>query len=221
MLIMHGLLDLPISVAYLAIPVTILRAVRARPDLLDPKVATLFSGFITACALSHLTGLLTLWVPAYGFQGAVKVATAAVSMYTAAQPARMLPGFLTRPSRLEMANASAEIAGEQRRNQEAQEARDKLSEFAHIPSHDLKAPMRGIANQARFLLEDHGEKLEPNAHRRLEQMQDLSSHLEGLIGTLLKYSRIGKSDARESVDSALVVERIRASLSELLLKKMR
>lgn len=75
--------------------------------------------------------------------------------------------------------------------------------------------MRGIANQARFLLEDHGERLEPDAHRRLERMQDLCSHLEGLIATLLKYSRIGKSDARENVDPAMVIEHVKASLSEM------
>ena len=58
------------------IPVIILKAVKLRPDLLHPKVARLFAAFITACALSHLAGLLTLWVPAYGLQGVIKVATA-------------------------------------------------------------------------------------------------------------------------------------------------
>jgi len=219
LLVMHGLSDLLICAAYFAIPVTIMRAVKARPDLLDPKVARLFAAFITACALSHLSGLLTLWYPAYGFQGAIKVATAAVSIFTAIQLARLLPVFLTMPSRQEMAHKEAEVELQQRMKHEAQEARNKLSEFAYIASHDLKAPMRGIANQARFLIEDHGKSLEPDAHRRLDRMQELCGHLEALISTLLKYSRIGRSDAREDVDPEQFVNSISMLLSETLAEK--
>lgn len=219
LLVMHGLSDFLICAAYLAIPVTILKAVKSRPDLLDPKVARLFATFITACALSHLAGLLTLWYPAYGLQGAVKVATAAVSIFTAVQLARLLPVFLTMPSREELARKEAEVEIEQTRATEAQEARDKLSEFAYIASHDLKAPMRGIANQARFLVEDHGDALEPDARRRLDRMQELCRQLEGLISTLLKYSRIGKSEAQEEVDPNDVVTEVTTSLQELLAEK--
>lgn len=216
LLIMHGVSDFLICAAYFAIPVTILRAVKARPDLLDPKVASLFAAFITACALSHMSGLLTLWYPAYGFQGVVKVATAGVSIYTAIQLARLLPVFLTMPSRQEMARKEAEVAIEQRKREAALEARDKLSEFAYIASHDLKAPLRGIANQARFLSEDHGETLEPDARQRLGRMQELCGQLDGLISTLLNYSRIGKSDARETVDPGEIANSISASIEETL-----
>ena len=219
LLIMHGVSDFLIAAAYLTIPLIILKAVNQRPDLLDPKVARLFAAFITACALSHLGGLLTLWVPAYGFQGAIKVATAAVSIYTAVQLARLLPTFLTMPSRMEVARKEAEIAVEQKRADEAQQARDKMSEFAYIASHDLKAPMRGIANQARFLQEDHGDALKPDARRRLDRMQELCGQLENLITVLLKYSRIGRTGARETVDPAEAVERIKGTLAETLAEK--
>ncbi|MFK7746197.1 MAG: hypothetical protein AB8B47_14170 [Roseobacter sp.] len=103
LLVMHGVSDFLISAPYLTIPIIILKAVKSRSDLLDPKVARLFAGFITACALSHLAGLLTLWYPAHGVQDVIKLATAAVFIYTAVQLPRLLPGFLTLPSRKEMA----------------------------------------------------------------------------------------------------------------------
>lgn len=219
LLVMHGASDFAIAAAYFSIPMIILKAVRARPDLIDPKVARLFAAFITACALSHLAGLLTLWVPAYGLQGAVKVATAAVSIYTAYQLARLLPVFLTLPSREELARRQAEITVEQRERQELQEARDKLSEFAYIASHDLKAPMRGLANQAQFLIEDHGNALEPEARRRLDRIQELCGRLDRLISTLLDYSRLGRSKARETVDPVKVVGGIKSTLTEMLDEK--
>ena len=121
-----------------------MKAVKSRPDLIDPKVAKLFAAFITARALSHLAGLVTLWFPIYGIQGLIKVATAAVSIYTAIQLAKLLPIFLKMPSHQDMAKKNAEVELERMRTAEAQESQAKLSEFAYIASHDLKAPMRGI-----------------------------------------------------------------------------
>ncbi|WP_372991912.1 ATP-binding protein [Sulfitobacter sp.] len=144
------------------------------------------------------------------------MATAAVSIYTAIQLARLLPMFLTMPSRTDLASKVAEVAIEQQKAIEAKEARDKLSEFAFIASHDLKAPLRGIANQARFLIEDHGDAIDPDARRRLNRMQDLCGHLEMLISTLLKYSRIGRSDAQQDVDPGEMVTGIVSSLSEFI-----
>ena len=219
LLLAHGLSDLLICAAYLAIPFTILKAIRRRPDLLDKRVAVLFAIFITACALSHLAALVTLWLPAYGIQGAIKIATAGVSIYTAIQLARLLPGFLTMPSRDEMAQKEAHVAFEKLRADRAQEARDKLSEFAHIASHDLKAPMRGIANHARFLIEDHGETLEPGARKRLDRMQELCGRMDELVATLLRYSRLGRSEAIEEVDTQAVIETLTNSLEEFLREK--
>lgn len=110
LLIMHGVSDVLITFAYLTIPFFIVKAARARPDLLNHKVAWMFASFITACGLSHAAGLLTLWFPAYGLQGVIKIATAAVSVYTAAQLGILLPGFLAMPSSASFAKQQNEIA---------------------------------------------------------------------------------------------------------------
>lgn len=216
LLVMHGVSDFFITAAYLTIPFLILKAVRQRPDLLNLQVARMFAAFIMACALSHLAGFVTLWVPAYGIQGVIKVATAIVSVYTAFQLARLLPVFLNMPSHEEMAKQDAEILLTTERADEAEAVRDKLSEFAYIASHDLKAPLRGIANQAKFLVEDHHQNLEPDAQKRLSRIEELCNHMDTLISTLLKYSRIGKPTSCQETHPDQIVAKIEKSLLEML-----
>lgn len=219
LLFMHGASDLLIGIAYLTIPFVILKAMRRRPDLVDVGVARLFVAFISACALSHLAGLLTLWVPAYGLQGVIKILTAGISLYTAVQLARRLPVFLTLPSREEMARQVDAMVRSERRAELAEEAQEKLGEFASIASHDLKAPIRGLANHVRFLIEDHGPSLDPDARQRLDRMSTLCEHMDELITTLLRYSRIGRIEAEVEVDAEETVRAISESLDELLTEK--
>ncbi len=216
LLILHGASDVMIAAAYFTIPLVILKANRLRPDLIDAKVARLFAAFITACACSHLAGLVTLWIPAYGIQGLIKLTTAIVSIYTAVQLVRLLPHFLRNPSRREVARKDAEIMLRQFEAEEARSAQEKLNEFANIVSHDLRAPLRGIGNQVAFLKEDHGDDLVPEATSRLDRIRELCSRADALIATLLQYSRIGRLEARETVDTRRVVQSVKASLREFI-----
>ena len=70
----------------------------------------------------------------------------------------------------------------------------ELDDFAYVASHDLKEPLRGIHNYARFLLEDHGDKLGEDGRSKLETVGRLAQRLENLIDTLLIYSRVGRVD---------------------------
>ena len=214
LLLLHGGSDLMIAAAYFTIPFVILRAMRRRPDLIDKRVGRMFAAFITACALSHVSGLATLWIPAYGIQGLIKLITAGVSVYTAWQLVRLLPVFLQMPSREEMVRKDAELLLQQREMEEIRASQEKLSEFAYIASHDLKAPVRGILNQARFLREDHVPDLTPEAQRRLGRIEELCEQVEGLISTLLRYARIGQSQTRQTVEPGAVVTEIAGSIRE-------
>jgi light-regulated signal transduction histidine kinase (bacteriophytochrome) len=69
-----------------------------------------------------------------------------------------------------------------------------LEDFAHIASHDLKEPLRGLTSHAAFLLEDYNTKLDASGVRRLERIQYLTQHMGRLIDNLLSYSRLGRQD---------------------------
>ncbi|WP_298976097.1 ATP-binding protein [uncultured Roseobacter sp.] len=216
LLVLHGGSDVLIALAYFTIPLLILKAQKRRPDLIDPGVVRMFAAFITACALSHTGAFLTLWYPAYALQGIVKLLTAGVSIYTALQLARLLPSFLVLPSREDMIRKDAQIMIGKKIVQESQEAQSRLSEFAHIASHDLKAPLRGISNQAQFIDQDHNDTLAPDARKRLGRIVELCEHVESLISTLMTYSSIGASSSVMSVNVRDSVGDIVGSLSEFL-----
>lgn len=75
---------------------------------------------------------------------------------------------------------TAELAA---RNQE-------LKDFAYTVSHDLKAPLRGIAGYAGELTRKHQAGLTERAHFCLSQILTATAHLDQLIEDLLRYSRL-------------------------------
>lgn len=79
-----------------------------------------------------------------------------------------------------------------RRTAELERSNEELSDFAYIASHDLKEPLRGIANYASFLLEDYGAKLDAEGQRMLRKLGELCQRLDTLIDSLLQFSRAGR-----------------------------
>jgi PAS domain S-box-containing protein len=111
---LHAVSDLLIAGAYLAIPVAILVFMRRRGTVAPEhaRVAALFVTFIVACAMTHLAGLLTLWVPAYGLQGLVKAVTALVSVATAIALWPLMPRLVALPSAADLMAANTRLAEE-------------------------------------------------------------------------------------------------------------
>ena len=88
-----------------------------------------------------------------------------------------------------------------KRNQE-------LDRFAYVTSHDLKAPLRAIANLATWLGEDLSGQIPEENQKQLKLMQSRVKRMDGLIQGLLDYSRVGrKTTPIETVDlNNLIVE---------------
>ncbi|SDS89350.1 ATP-binding protein [Actinoplanes derwentensis] len=87
-----------------------------------------------------------------------------------------------------------------------------LDSFAHAAAHDLKEPLRGIANTATFITEDAADGLDEVTARRLASIQRLAERMDELLNSLLYYSRLGRTelhradlDLREAVLRAMVV----------------
>jgi signal transduction histidine kinase len=85
--------------------------------------------------------------------------------------------------------------------EELKRSNDELDQFAYVTSHDLKAPLRGIANLSRWIEEDMGERFTPEAHQQMNLLRGRVHRMEALIDGLLAYSRIGRAATKtEPVD---------------------
>ena len=94
---------------------------------------------------------------------------------------------------------------------------NQLDEFAHIASHDLKEPLRGLSNYSRFLLEDYQETLDEEGKEMLGRMGFLSQRMEDLINELLYYSRLSNQQlAIQETNIPALVEGIREMLQDTL-----
>lgn len=68
----------------------------------------------------------------------------------------------------------------------------ELDRFTYIVSHDLKAPLRAIANLSDWIEEDIADKLDENTKDNFELLKSRVRRMQNFIESLLKYSRIGK-----------------------------
>lgn len=92
-----------------------------------------------------------------------------------------------------------------------------LDDFAHIASHDLKEPLRGIAINTDFLLRG---KSPQDTTKRLMRIASLSRRMEKLISDLLFSSRLGRQNKRlECVDSKIIIQGICSELDELIAER--
>jgi len=99
------------------------------------------------------------------------------------------------------------------RQQVTERSNRALDEFAHAISHDLKAPLRSVANYARRIEEGLGAQLtgEPRAHMELLRTQ--VERMRAMIGAVLEYSRSGHTQMPpEVVDTTAIVEEVIALL---------
>ena len=165
---MHAGSDLLIAVAYFSIPLALVSFVRRRADLQFKWIFWMFALFITACGLTHVAALVTLWQPYYGMQGLIKVACAIVSIGTAVAIWPLIPHALAlpNPSQLKTANSHlrVEIAGrieaQQALAQAVRELELRVSELAEaneLLRHEVAERQRAEAQLRRAfaLLDQH------------------------------------------------------------------
>jgi PAS domain S-box-containing protein len=92
-----------------------------------------------------------------------------------------------------------------------------LDDFAHIASHDLKEPLRGLANNARFIEEDYATRIDDAGVKRLHRMTYLCQRMERLVDDLLYYSRLGRQElAIKPIDLNLMIKDIKTMMEAAL-----
>jgi signal transduction histidine kinase len=101
----------------------------------------------------------------------------------------------------------------ERRTEELARSNAELDEFAHVVSHDLKAPLRGISSLAAWIAGDCAGILPAESREHLALLEERARRMGRLIDGVLRYSLVGQRPvALEAVDSAAVAEEVVDSL---------
>jgi len=107
---LHAGSDAVVGLAYFSIPLALGSFARQRKDLRYGWVLYLFVAFILACGTTHLMSILTLWVPAYGVEGLIKLITALLSIGTAVILWPLIPKLVALPSPSQLEHLNAELS---------------------------------------------------------------------------------------------------------------
>ena len=91
----------------------------------------------------------------------------------------------------------------------------ELDMFAHVASHDLKAPLRVIDNATHWLAEDLDADLTDATRTSMELIQARVRRMEGMLDDLLEHSRIGRTTHAEDEISGEELGDILFSLLEI------
>lgn len=95
-----------------------------------------------------------------------------------------------------------------------QRKNEELDQFAHIVSHDLKAPLRGIDNVITWIEEDHSTELPPKISEYIQLIKGRLLRAENMIRGILLYARVGKQSLeREYINLNTLLEDITENLA--------
>ncbi len=92
---------------------------------------------------------------------------------------------------------------------------EELNQFAHIVSHDIKTPLRGIDNVVSWIEEDHDLDIPKKVKEYVRLIKGRVTRAESLLNGILSYSRIGREvQKKEMVKVDELIDEIRGYLPE-------
>jgi PAS domain S-box-containing protein len=96
----------------------------------------------------------------------------------------------------------------QEANARLQAANDELREFAYVASHDLQEPLRTASSFAELLQRNYGDAFDDRGRRWLHNMVGGIQRMRALIDDVLAYSRVGRINRFEPVDTLALVRAV-------------
>src|SRR5262249_1271612 len=99
------------------------------------------------------------------------------------------------------------------RSGELQASNKELEAFAYSISHDLRAPLRHMVGYTELLQRHAGASLDEKSRRYMATIVDSTKRMGSLIDDLLSFSRIARTEARETtVSMQQLVKEVRAEI---------
>ncbi len=89
----------------------------------------------------------------------------------------------------------ADITERKRAEAALADRNQELDSFVHTVSHDLKAPLRAIANLSVWIEEDLAGKLPLENQQQLQRLRARVKRMESMVDNLLLYARSGREEA--------------------------
>jgi signal transduction histidine kinase len=202
---LHVASDAVIALAYFSIPVALSIFVSKRRDVDFGWVFWAFALFITACGVTHVLSIITLWVPIYGIEGLIKAMTALGSIVTAIMIWPLLPKVLALPSPSQLRVTELALAQEGLQRREAEDMlrhaqkMDAIGQLTGGVAHDfnnLLTIISGNLEMADRSLKAWGESSRERLTRAIANAASGAQRAAMLTQRLLAFARRQPLDPR-------------------------
>lgn len=207
----HGWLyivsDLMIWLAYMCIPLILIRFVFLKRGIPLKGIFWLFGAFILLCGLTHLLDVIIFWMPIYRISALVRFITGVVSIATVFGLIRYFDDALGLRTSEEY---EYELKYRQKALQALERSNEELKQFAYVASHDLQSPLKTIEGYLGLLENKYSDQLDEKGAKLIKTTANSAQRMRVLINDLLDFSQAGlgldfqQVAMNEVVDEAII-----------------